>query len=109
MFHSQKTPRRRCPTGLLLAFLGLPACGSAGHSLLISVNPPDASLYINGERVSQGGRRTHVLTFDKQQRVCVQATAPNYEPHFEWITEAEVLDLSARNNNELPITLRPRR
>ena len=108
MSHSNHASRRRPRALLLLALLGLAGCGSAGHNIVISVNPPEASLYINGEKTTQGGRRTHSLPFGNSGRVAVQATAPGFEPHFEWVTEEQVLDMIDRNN-DLPITLRQRR
>lgn len=87
-----------------LALLG--ACASSTHKMEIRVSPPEASLYINGDRVGQGSRRVYDLDFGEHPRVYLQATAPGYQPSFEWKTEQEIVDLTDRNR-ELTITLRP--
>lgn len=92
-----------CKPLCAVAFLALAACGSSGHKLMISVNPPEAALFINGHPVGQGSRRVHTLEFGDNERIYVQATAENHRPYFEWLTVQMLED-----NKELPIVL-PRR
>lgn len=96
------------PVPLLTIALMLPSCSSSSHKLVLNVDPPQASVYINGERVGQGGKRPYDLSFGSQERVYVQATAPNYEPFFDWLTEEKVIDLLDRDL-EFPVYLRQRR
>jgi hypothetical protein len=105
---SPRTGRLAAGCAALAALVLLPACGSASHKMVIQVNPPEASVYINGQRVGQGERRPHDLSFDRQERVYVQATAPGYEPQIEWFDLQKVEDMIDRNL-DLAMTLRQRR
>lgn len=98
---------RSSPVVCLLSCL-LAGCASSTETMVVSVNPAEASVYINGGRRGQGGRRPHELDFGPQQRVYVQATAPGYEPHFEWFTAAQIKDMQ-QHDLDLAITLRQRR
>lgn len=84
------------------------SCASSRETMVVNVSPPEASVYINGKREGQGGRRARDLDFGAQPRIYVQATAPGFEPHFEWFTRKEVRELMDRNL-DLAITLRQRR
>lgn len=107
--HALTLPARRAlPRAAFGVLLLLPACSSSSYKMVISVNPPEASVFVNGVRMGQGGRRPHDLAFDKQERVYVQATAPGYEPHFEWFEPDKVEDMIDRKL-DLAITLRQRR
>ncbi len=90
-----------------LALLALAACGSSGYVRVVSVNPPDASVYINGERVGQGSSRPYTFDFGDTERICVQATHQDYNPEIEWFDRAR-LDQMIAANLPIAITLRPR-
>lgn len=92
---------------LLLPLLTLGACGSASYSRVLSVNPPEASVYINGVPVGKGNSRVQTFDFSQVERIYVQATDPNYQPETEWFTRAKIEEMIA---NDLPvrITLRSR-
>lgn len=96
---------RRFP--ILVPALFLTACGSSGYSRIVSVNPPDASVYINGERIGQGSARPYAFDFSQCSRVYVQATHPDYMPEFEWFTLEKIQDM-IRTGTEVRLTLRPR-
>lgn len=99
--------RRPCCGAVLGALLLLPACSSPSRNMVISVNPAEASIYINGEPAGPGNARVHELSFVKTPRIFIQATAPNFEPHGEWFTLQQVDELIARGR-DIPITLRQR-
>jgi hypothetical protein len=94
-----------CPTAATLLLLA--ACGSSSYVRVVSVNPPDASVYINGERVGQGSSRPYTFDFTDCERIYVQATHPDYNPEIEWYDRARIEQMIAAN---LPValTLRPR-
>ena len=98
-------PRLR--VAALLSLLPLAACGSASYVRLLSVNPPDAAVYINGERVGQGSRRPHTFDFSNCSRVYVQATHPDYQPETEWFTQ-EKMEQMVATDTPVALTLRPR-
>ena len=91
----------------LIACLMFASCGSTGHVVTISVNPPESSLYINGKRVGTGDRFPHTLEFGDNQRIYVQATARDFNPEFRWVTVADINRLNDRNL-PLSMTLSPR-
>jgi hypothetical protein len=91
----------------LLACAGLTACGGSGYVRVLSVNPPDASVYINGERVGQGSSRPYTFTFGQTERMYVQATHPDYQPEIEWFDVPRMEQMIA-SNLDIKITLRPR-
>ncbi|HEB54403.1 MAG TPA: hypothetical protein ENI87_14215 [bacterium] len=99
---------RPLSTFLLLTMLGGAACSSSRYTRVVSVNPPDASLYINGEKVGSGDKRPHVFDFSKFQRVYLQATHRDYLPRFEWYDEAKLQQMIA-NNLPIRMTLNERR
>ena len=96
---------RRLPLALSALFLA--ACGSSGYSRLVSVNPAEASVYINGERIGQGSTRPYTFDFSKSERIYVQATHPDYQPEFEWFDLQKVQDM-IRTGTEVKLTLRSR-
>ena len=79
------------------ASLLLTACGSSTYRMVVSADPPEASVYINGQRVGTGDKRPHDLDFGKQERICVQAVGPGWEPGFEWYTRPQIEEMIARN------------
>lgn len=89
--------------GLLL----LASCGSTSRTVVISVNPPEASVYINGEAAGKGNARPHQLSFAQSTRVYVQATAPGFEPRIDWFTLEDV-DRMLDHGLDLNMTLRQR-
>jgi hypothetical protein len=93
---------------VVVAALAAAACSSSSYERVVSVNPPDASLYINGEKVGKGDARPRDFDFAEVDRVCIQAVHPDYLPHIEWKTQKELGDL-VRNNIPLKITLTERR
>jgi hypothetical protein len=94
-------------SAILLPALALAACGSASYTRVVSVNPPDATVYINGEKVGQGSARPCKFDFSNVDRIYVQATHPEYQPEMEIFDQARIQQMIAEN---LPIklTLRPR-
>ncbi|MGE3173418.1 MAG: hypothetical protein AB7O97_12405 [Planctomycetota bacterium] len=81
---------RRGPGLLLGALAVLPACGTAGYLTVIEVDPPSAALYINGQRVGNGDRQAYTLSFDRQDRIYLQATARGFEPDLRVYGEMEL-------------------
>lgn len=92
---------------VLLASLCATACSSSAYQRVVSVNPPDASLFINGVKVGKGDRRPREFDFSTVGRVCIQAVHPEYKPEVEWLTEADMRNL-VDTNTDLKITLSPR-
>ena len=72
-----RLPRTRI--ALLTPLLALAACGGSTLSQTIYVNPPDASVYMNGVRVQKGMNRSHEFDFSKCDRILIQAISPGYE------------------------------
>ncbi len=91
----------------LLSLLALAACGSSSYVRVLSVNPPDASVYINGVRVGPGNSRPQTFSFADYQRIYVQATHPEYLPETEWFT-IEKMEQMVATNTDVKLTLRPR-
>jgi hypothetical protein len=87
---------------ILLPVLALAACGSASYTRVVSVNPPDATVYINGERVGQGSARPCKFDFSSVERIYVQATHPEYQPEMEVYDLARIEEMIAEN---LPVKL----
>ena len=92
--HSDRARRGRCSAILLGLALCLPCagCGSTTYTVGIVIDPPTASIYINGEKVGSGGRRVHEIDFGPYDRVCIQAVAPSHEPYFEMLTRQQIAD-----------------
>ena len=89
--------RGRAPVGTaLLALLTCAACGSATYKVGIVVDPPTASIFVNGEKVGAGGRRVHEIDFGAYERVCIQAVAPSHEPYMEMLTKQQIADQISR-------------
>ncbi len=87
--------------------LALTACSSSSFVRVVSVNPPDASVYINGERVGQGSSRPQTFDFSQCDEIFVQATHPDYQPELERFTLQKMKNMMA-TNTEVRLTLRPR-
>jgi hypothetical protein len=96
---------RRFP--IVASALFLTACGSSGYSRIVSVNPPDASVYVNGEHIGQGSPRPYIFDFSHCNRIYVQATHPDYMPEFEWFTLEKIQEM-IRTGTEVKLTLRSR-
>ena len=95
--------RRTVATALLLS---LGACSSA-PVFTLKVDPADATVYVNGEMFAKGGSRPLVFDFSKVDRICVQATHRDYEPHFEMFDRERIEQFVARNL-DVTITLKAR-
>jgi uncharacterized protein YcfL len=98
---------RRPQFAFVLPLLALCACSSSSFVRVVSVNPPDASVYINGQRVGAGNSRPQTFDFKRNQRIYVQATHPDYQPEIEWF-DRDKLEQMVDSNTEVKITLRPR-
>jgi|LakMenE01Jun11ns_1017448.scaffolds.fasta_scaffold8047005_1 hypothetical protein len=92
---------------VLFASLCAGACGAPIYQRVVSVNPPDASLYINGVKVGNGDRRPRDFDFTDVGRVCIQAVHPEFKPKVEWYSEVEMRKL-VNTNTDLKMTLSPR-
>ena len=101
------TTLRLVRSAILLPMLALAACGSSGYVRVLSVNPPDASVYINGERVGQGNSRPYTVDFTTVVRIYIQATHSDYQPEIEWFDRARIEQMIA-SNLDVKLTLRPR-
>jgi hypothetical protein len=91
----------------LLPLLGLAACGGARYVRVVSVNPPDATVYVNGEAIGQGSSRTYTFDFSNVERIFVQATHPEYQPAMEVFTRSDIEQRVAANL-DVKLTLRAR-
>jgi hypothetical protein len=91
----------------LVAATSLAGCSSSTYMHMLSVNPPDASVYVNGIRVGQGNSRPVEFDFTECPRISVQATHPDYQPEMEWFTLQKLKHMMG-NNTPVTLTLRPR-
>lgn len=91
----------------LAALAALGACSSSVYQRKVSVNPSDASLFINGEPAGKGDTRVKDFDFAEVGRVYVQATHPDYQPSFEWFTREQIENM-IDTNTDMKITLRSR-
>lgn len=82
-------------------------CGGASYVRIITVNPPEASLYINGTKVGQGNSRPYAFDFSTCERIFVQATHPDFQPATEEFDRAKIEALIAANI-DVKISLRAR-
>ncbi len=86
----------------------LPGAAHGGaYRRVLAVNPPDAPVFINGERHGTGDSRPVRLDFGAFSRCYVQATHPDYNPELLLLTEDQVQDMIA-TGTDIRITLRPR-
>ena len=88
----------------LLATLTLSACGTSGQKIGIKLSPPEAGLYLNGERVNQGSKGVYLIDFSQSPRCFLQATAHSYEPILWELTPEKVAD-QVNQYGEYTITL----
>jgi hypothetical protein len=77
---------------ILLGLLACAGCGSTTYKVGIVVDPPTASVYVNGERVGPGGRRVYEIDFGKHDRVCIQAVAPSHIAVTEMLSRQQIKD-----------------
>ncbi len=98
---------RRNHLSILLPLLALCACNSTSFVRVVSVNPPDASVYINGVRVGAGDSRPQKFDFGNNKRVYVQATHPDYQPELEWF-DLEKMEHMVDTDTNVKLTLRAR-
>ncbi|MBZ0153933.1 MAG: PEGA domain-containing protein [Planctomycetes bacterium] len=80
----------------------LAACAGSSYSRLVSVNPPDASVYINGVKVGKGDKRPQTFDFSQVGRIYVQATHPDYQPETEWFTLEKIEQMIA---DDVPVRM----
>lgn len=90
----------RARLALLAPVLCLAGCGSSTLMHTLAVNPPDASVYVNGVRVGQGSSRPVEFDFSDCTRVCIQATHPDYKPEMEWVTEKEIRHMMSQGKDK---------
>jgi len=94
-------------TALLASLLGLAACGSTSNSIIVSVNPPEASLYIDGKKVGEGDKRERTFSFANAKRHYIQAVHPDFIPKLE-IVDAKTIAGLKKNNLPLKMTMKAR-
>ncbi|MCK5945216.1 MAG: hypothetical protein KAI24_24720 [Planctomycetes bacterium] len=99
--------KRHLKTALLGSLLGLTACGSANYSRVVSINPPEASLYINGEKVGNGDKRERSFSFARHKRHYIQAVHPDFIPKLEIVDEKTLQGL-VKNNLQFKMTMKAR-
>lgn len=92
---------------MLAATLCLASCGSSGYLRVIGVNPPEATVYINGQKWNSGSKRPFEFDFSKHPRFFIQAACKDYQPRTEVFDEKAVRDLVATETN-IMIHLTPR-
>jgi len=96
--------RRTVAAALLLSL-----CACSGAPVFkLKVNPADATVYVNGELFAKGGSRPVVFDFSKVDRVYVQATHRDYEPHFETFDRERIEQFIAGDLMDVNINLKPR-
>ena len=95
--------RRTVAAALLLS---LCACSGAPVRVL-KVDPADATVFVNGVAWVKGGSRPLVFDFSSVDRIYVQATHPDYQPHIEWF-DREMIDRMIETNTQVTITLQAR-
>jgi hypothetical protein len=71
----------------------LTACAGSSYRTVVRVDPPDASLFINGKRVGTGDPRPYDLPFGEYERVFIQATKRGFEPQTLVYTAKDVEDI----------------
>lgn len=91
-------PSRLAKSTLLVSLLGLTACGTSSYQREVSINPPQATLYINGVESGSGDKKPVTFSFEKHKRIYLQARQVDCKPRLRIITEADM-----RSN--LPIKL----
>ncbi len=96
----------RSPAFLVALSVAVCACTSQPVRVL-KVDPADATVFVNGERAVKGGSRPQVFDFSKVDRIYVQATHPDYQPHIEWF-DREMIDRMIESNTQVTITLQSR-
>lgn len=101
------TSQRSFRSVILLPGMLLAACGGAGYVRVVSVNPPDATVYVNGEKIGQGSARPWTFDFSSVERIYVQATHPEYLPETEVFTVADIQQ-RIDSNLDVKLTLRSR-
>ena len=101
----EKTLRSAAATALVA--LSVSACGSGGYVRAVSVSPPEATVYINGQKWGGGNRRPYEFNFSQQSRVFIQATCKDYLPKTEEFDEKKIRDMISTNTDVI-ISLVPR-
>jgi hypothetical protein len=95
-------------SAVLAVALAATACSSTRFEHFISIDPPDASVYINGTRQGKGDRRVHEFDFTNAQRVWVQAVHPDFRSEARQVTQSE-LERTAAARTDITISLGARR
>ena len=79
---SQRKDRSRPLSALALGVLTatLASCGSSSVWVRLDVEPQDALVYVNGEKVAKGHGDAIAIPFEKSGRAWIQASAPGRRP-----------------------------
>ncbi|MCA8953152.1 MAG: hypothetical protein KDE27_26810 [Planctomycetes bacterium] len=77
------------PFALMLALAG---CASSSEQVGITIDPPDAGVYLNGVRVNQGSKGVYEIDFSRSPRAFLQLTAYGYVPETHELTQRAVQD-----------------
>lgn len=88
----------------LAALLAATACTSTSVEHFVSIDPPDASVYINGVRKGKGDRRIHVFDFTNAERVWVQAVHRDFHPEALPL-DRSTLERMAESRTDVTISL----
>lgn len=83
-------PSRFAKSTLLVSLLGLTACGSSSYRRPVSVNPPQATIYINGVESGSGDKKMVTFSFEKHKRIYLQARQKDHLPMLRVITEKDM-------------------
>ncbi|MFT4513973.1 MAG: hypothetical protein ACI89X_003537 [Planctomycetota bacterium] len=91
-------PSRLAKSTLLVSLLGLTACGTSSYQRQVSINPPQATLYINGVKAGSGDKQMVTFSFEKHKRIYLQARHVDFHQGWRVIEEKDM-------NTNLPIKL----
>ncbi|HEX5050355.1 MAG TPA: PEGA domain-containing protein [Planctomycetota bacterium] len=72
-----------------MSTLTLMGCSSALY-VPIKVDPPNAMVYVNGEKVGLANKTNLKIEFGQNERVCVQAIAPGFKPLCKMLTVEDI-------------------
>ena len=81
---------------LLVSVLGLAACSSSSYTREVSINPPQATLYINGVASGSGDKQLVTFSFAEHKRIWLQARQGDCKPRMRVLTEKDMGQKSIR-------------